>query len=138
MKTFTPSPHYSIRLPDDVHLELDEEVFSAWRKGDSTVLQLSSRFRESGKQVSAAERLRSRMKTTTTIWSPLTVGCDTECEVAAASTTDDGYVWWHIYLVVPTTAVYATVSFPSTGVVNEWAVDAIRSIRFGNPIVTPV
>ena len=138
MKTITPSQHYSIRLPDDVTQQWDAEVLSLWRENDPTALQLSSRARESGQQVSARERLSDRMASSKTKWTPLEIGCDSDCESAAASTTDGDYEWWHIYLVVPSVAVYATVSFPRSTKVSQWAVEAVHSIRFGRPVVVHV
>ena len=138
MKTITPSRHYSIRLPNDVTQQWDKEVLSLWRDDDRTALQLSSYLRESEQQVSAKERLSDRMARSSTKWSPLDIGCDSACDIAAASTADGDYIWWHIYLVVPKVAVYATISFPSSTKASQWAVDAVRSIRFGSPVIVPV
>jgi hypothetical protein len=138
MKTTTPSRHYSIRLPDDVTQQWDEQVLSLWRDDDPTVLQLSSYLRESERQVSAKERLSDRRAGSSTKWSPLDIGRDWYCDIAAASTADGDYIWWHIYLVEPNVAVYATISFPTSMKASEWAIDAVRSIRFGSPVDVPV
>src|SRR4051812_8717690 len=127
MKTTTPSRHYSIRLPDDVTQQWDEQVLSLWRDDDPTVLQLSSYLRESERQVSAKERLSDRRAGSSTKWSPLDIGRDWYCDIAAASTADGDYIWWHIYLVEPNVAVYATISFPTSMKASEWAIDAVRS-----------
>jgi hypothetical protein len=132
MKTVKPTAHYSIRIPDDTHQELDEEVLGLWKEGDGTLLQVSSKVRVEGEQVSAEQRLADRMRVRT--WSRIELGCDADCEVAAATTAQGEYVWWHIYLVVPYVAVYSTISFPASAHVSDWALGAVRSIRFGNPV----
>ena len=132
MKTVRPTPHYSVRVPDDTHEQYDHEVLSLWREGDSTLLQLSSTVREWGKQVSAQQRLADRMRIGT--WSKLNVTCDADCEIAAGSTEQDGCAWWHVYLVVSYVAVHATVSFPVSATASDWALDTIRNIRFGDPV----
>jgi hypothetical protein len=137
MKTITPSPHYSLRLPNDIREQYDDGVLSLWRDDAPTALQISSKLRESGEQVSAEERLADLIAKGGS-WSPLKITCDADCETAAASTTDDTFVWWHVYLVCPYLAIYATVSFPTESEVDRWAVEAIQSIRFGDPIVVPV
>jgi hypothetical protein len=132
MKTIRPTPHYSLSIPDDIHEQYDDAVLSLWKEGDGTLLQLSSTVREGGEQVSAQQRLTDRMRVGS--WSNVNLKCDADCEVAAGSTKQEGYVWWHIYLVVSYVAVYATISFPTSATASDWAVEAIRTIGFGNPV----
>ena len=132
MKTLKPSEHYSIRVPDNTHQQLDDEVLSLWQERDGTLLQLSSRVRIEGEQVTAEQRLANRVRVGT--WSRIELTCDADCEIAAASTEQDDFVWWHIYLVVPYVSVYSTISFPASAHASDWAVDAVRSICFGNPV----
>jgi hypothetical protein len=137
MRTITPSSRYSIRLPDDVRQEWDEEVLSIWRDSDSTVLQLSSYCRESGSQITARQRLADRMAVGGT-WRDVNVPVNADCEVAGAQCEGEKFAWWHIYLVTPRLALYATISFPCRTQPSKWAVDSIREIQFGEPVVVPV
>jgi hypothetical protein len=137
MRTITPSIHYSIRVPHDVRQQQDEEVLSLWREENSRVLQFSSRFRGSGQQVSAGERLADRIAKGGSC-SEVEIKCAADCDVAAAQMTDGDVVWWHIYLVTPKLAIYATISFPIDSEAFQWAVDAVGSIRFGDPVIVPI
>ena len=60
--TPNPFPSFSILLPDGVAEEHEDTVASYWKKGDSCLLQVSSFRRDSGPQVSAAQRLSDRAK----------------------------------------------------------------------------
>jgi len=57
LKAANPFPSVSLLLPEDVLENHDDRVSSYWRKGDTCLLQLSSFTRQSGAQVSAAQRL---------------------------------------------------------------------------------
>ena len=85
-------------IPDDTHQELDEEVLSLWKEGDGTLLQVSSKVRVEGEQVSAEQRLADRMRVGT--WSRIELDCDADCEVAAATTEQDKIELAAQYLVV--------------------------------------
>jgi hypothetical protein len=130
MKTIEPSPNYSIRVPDDTHEQYDGAVLSLWRDADPTALQLSSYFRESGLQVSAATRLAERIEKTSGVWHRSGFSTECGCDTAAAITDSGGYQWHHIYVVTPRLAVYATISHPSGQTASSWAVEAMRGIRF--------
>jgi hypothetical protein len=137
-RTITPSPHYSMQIPQDAHEDYNEQALSVWRDNDPTVLQPSSTFRTSRPQVSARQRLSDRVSSSGGEWQPLQVDVNGTCDVAAASTRDADCVWWHIYLVTPTLAVYATIAFPLNGSAADWAVEALRTVKFGNPRLRPV
>lgn len=135
MKTLQPTESYQVSLPDDVVQEFDEEVSSFWRPHSRTALQLSSRARHSGSQVTARERLSDRMRTTQDVstWAPIDDFRGNWCPDAAAATLTkgNGWVWTHAYLVWPDLAVYATISKPphEPPDADAWAIQAVKSIR---------
>src|SRR6266567_3761585 len=129
LKAANPFPSVSLLLPEDVLENHDDRVSSYWRKGDTCLLQLSSFTRQSGAQVSAAQRLSDRTKTEAN-WKPFDLPRKLEgCEAAAATMVDEqGISWVHVYLVWPWVAVHVTVS--RKGQLDEchWAWDSLASI----------
>jgi hypothetical protein len=130
MKAANPFPSFSILLPDDVAEDRDDTVASYWRKGDTCLLQLSSFRRDSGTQVSAAQRLAERVALGGT-WTPFSLGREVQgCETAAASMVDDrGTKWVHVYLVWPWLTVHVTLSRQGDLSACEWAWEALTSIH---------
>ena len=128
--TANPFPSFSISLPDGVTEDHENTVASYWKKGDSCLLQVSSFQRDSGPQVSAAQRLSDRAKMGGT-WQPFNLLQEIRgCEAVAASTVDEhGTVWVHAYLVWPWLTVHVTVSRQSDSSDCEWAWKAVSTIR---------
>ena len=118
-------------VPMDVEEDIDADVTSFWLDGDDLVLQLSSRTRSAGAQVSAGERLRDRLRmhaySNVTIVSLEVPGCpDVE---AAAAIGEEGMRWLFVYAVWPGLAVFVTVTHPSRDVTaDSWALDTVRSM----------
>jgi hypothetical protein len=132
LKTISPTGSYSLVVPTGVNEDVDGNTVSLWIAGDDTLLQFSSRRRETGGQVSARERLRARLEggelhnlRAVAVDIP---ACD---EVAAASGMDDeGTTWLYVYAVWPDVAVFLTVSHPTRDPTGpSWAFDAMRSLR---------
>jgi hypothetical protein len=125
-----PFPSFSMLLPDGVTENHEETVASYWRRGDSCLLQISSFQRDSGPQVSAAERLSDRAKMGG-IWKPFNLPREIRgCETVAASTVDDhGTVWVHAYLVWPWLTIHVTVSREKNLSGCEWVWEAVSSIH---------
>jgi hypothetical protein len=130
LMTANPFPSFSMLLPDDVVEDHDGTVASYWKKGNRCLLQLSSFRRDSGPQVSAAQRLSDRMEMGGT-WQPFSLPHEIRgCEAIAASTIDEhGTVWLHAYLVWPWLTVHVTVSRRSDFSDCEWAWRAVSSIH---------
>ena len=119
-------------VPANVEEGIDAGVTSFWLDGDDLVLQLSSRTRDDGQQVSAGERMRDRLRmhaySKVEIVSLQILGCpDAE---AASAIGEDGTHWLFVYAVWPALVVFVTVTHPSRDVAApSWAIDAVRSIR---------
>jgi hypothetical protein len=131
MKAIKPFPSFSMLLPDNVVEDHeDSTVASYWRKGDTCLLQVSSFKRDSGPQVSAAQRISERVEIGGT-WEPFRLPQEIRgCEAAAASTVDDqGTTWVHAYFVWPWLTVHATVSRKGNLSACEWAWEALSSIQ---------
>jgi hypothetical protein len=127
--TANPFPSFSISLPDGVTEDHEDTVASYWKKGDSCLLQVSSFRRDSGPQVSAAQRLSDRTKMGGT-WQSFNLPREIRgCEAVAASTVDEnGTVWVHAYLVWPWLTIHVTVSRQGDASDCEWAWKAVSSI----------
>jgi hypothetical protein len=117
-------------LPDDVAENHEDTIASYWRKGDTCLLQVSSFRRDSGPQISAAQRLSERVEMGG-IWKPFNLPRKIHgCEAVAASTVDDrGTAWVHVYLVWPWLSVHVTVSRQGDLSGCEWAWEAISGIH---------
>ena len=89
------------------------------------MLQVSSFRRDSGPQVSAAQRLFDRTKMGGT-WQPFNLPQAIRgCEAVAASTVDEhGTVWVHAYLVWPWLTAHVTVSRQGDLSDCEWAMES--------------
>lgn len=131
LKTVAPTPSYTLQLPAEAQERIEDDVASFWVPGDDTLLQLSSHTRESGRQVGARERLRTRLGSgqlrnarDVTLLVP---AC---ADVAAASGEDeDGTSWLYVYLVWPRLMILATVSRPRPHAdATTWADSALRTI----------
>jgi len=127
-----PTGSYALLVPRNVEEDIDADVTSFWLDGDDLLLQLSSRTRSDGQQVSAGERMRDRLDMhaySSVAIVPLEIlGCpDAE---AASAVDEDGTHWLFVYAVWPALAVFVTVTHPSRDVAApSWAIDAVRSIR---------
>ena len=135
MKVLQPTESYQLSLPDDVLHQFGEGISSFWRPNNRAALQLSSRTRHSGPQVTAQKRLSDRMEITKDVanWAFLNNFQGDWCpDVAAATFTEaDGWVWTHAYFVWPDLAVYATVARPPDEDPESaaWAMQAVKSLR---------
>ena len=129
MKKDNPFPSVLIELPDDVITKGEGTVVSYWRTDDMCLLQISSRLRSKGQQVSAAERLSDRQKEGN--WQLFQLPREIKgCDTAAASTTDDkGNTWVYIYLVWEWLAVLVTVTREGGIEPCNWVWVAISTIR---------
>ena len=132
MRLVQPTGSYFMLVPTNVEEDIDAEVTSFWLDGDDLVLQLSSRTRGDGQQVSASERLRDRLDMhaySSVAIVPLEIpGCPGAEAVSAIG--EDGTHWLLVYAVWPALAVFVTVTHPSRDVAApSWAIDAVRSIR---------
>jgi hypothetical protein len=130
MKAANPFPSVCLLLPEDALEDHDDRVFSCWRQGDTCLLQLSSFARQSGAQISAAQRLSDRTKTGGN-WKPFDLPRKLEgCEAAAATMVDEhGTSWVHVYMVWPWVALHVTVSRKGELQDCHWAWDSLASIR---------
>lgn len=131
MKATKPFPSFSMLLPDDVAKDHhDSDIASCWTTGNNCLLQLSCFTRESGPQVSAAERVSDRMKMGGN-WKPFDLPLAVDgCDAAAARTVDDGGTTWvHAYLVWPWMSIHVTVSRQGNLSACEWAWEALATIR---------
>jgi hypothetical protein len=135
MKLLNPFPSFSIALPDGIEEDReDAHVASYWTAGDTCLLQLSCFRRDSGLQVSAAERISERIGVGGN-WEPFDLPLTVEgCEAAAVRTIDDnGTTWVHAYLVWPWISIHITVSRQGDLSGCDWAWKAVASIR---PVLT--
>jgi hypothetical protein len=131
MKAVNPFPSFLIVLPDGIEEDrTDAHVASYWTTDDTCLLQLSCFGRDSGPQVSAAERVSERVRIGGTWESFDLPRAVVGCETAAARTIDEkGTAWVHAYLVWPWISIHVTVSRQGSLSACEWAWDAVASIR---------
>jgi hypothetical protein len=131
MKSIKPFPSFSMLLPDEIaENHEDAHVASYWITGDTCLLQVSCFRRDSGPQVSAAERVSERIKMGGN-WKPFDLPCTVEdCDAAAARTVDEsGTTWVHAYLVWPWMSIHVTVSRQGNLSTCDWAWEAFATIR---------
>lgn len=127
-----PTPTLCIDLPPGCVEDHDDLVSSYWMQGDELLLQLSSRVRFEGAQVSAAARMHARLQKEG--WREahaVLVRIDACPQVAAFAARDkEGEYWLFIYAVWPRVAVLITLAHPFSDVTREsWALAAVRSLR---------
>lgn len=131
-KAVSPTASYSLLVPSTAEESVDDRVASYWMPGDDTLLQLSSNKRDSGGQVSAGERLRSRIaRGHLRMVAEAELGIPECPDVSAASGCDDGGTWWlFVYAVWPDLLVLASVSHPKRlpdG--GSWPLQALPTLR---------
>jgi len=137
VKKLSPSGSYDLDLPDDISEQYDDRVSSFWRPGEPMLLQLSSHVRESGSQVSAADRPRERIAALPSGWaaSSVRLHVDAHIDQATAEPIDEkGLLWLHTYIVWPKLAVYVAISGPREAVEDpdNWAIRAVRSLSLNS------
>lgn len=129
MRVTNPFSSIFLSIPEDASEDHDDRVSSYWRNGDTCLLQVSSCVRQTGVQISAAQRLSERTKTSEK-WATFDLPRKpTGCDVAAAAMADEEASWVHIYLVWPWVAVYVTVSSEASHERCSWVWDSLASIR---------
>jgi len=133
MKTLNPTESYCISLPDDIAEDYDERVASYWKEGHSLLLQVSSYIRHEGPQVSAAERLKSRLQQESLLNVSWDVCVTIDCpDLDTAVGIDcEGVRWIYVYAVWPDLTIFASISGDDKDVKDNrnWALEAINSIR---------
>jgi hypothetical protein len=133
MKTICLTNSYTLTLPDDVASEVDDRVFSWWLAGNEALLQISSYSRSSGAQFSARERLNARRQQTKFLKDDTAPRLSTDCpDIAFASGIDsEGMQWHYYYLVWPDLTIFATVSGPTSALLDEgsWIISALNSLK---------
>ena len=128
----SPTPSYSIELPDDCAEGIDGSVLSYWRADDSTALQISSYRRTSGEQATARERLAARMaRGGQPVLSPIDLPLPYTNHAAAIGTDDEKVTWLYVYITWQKLTLLATLSGRRVDLLNErsWSRRALASIR---------
>ena len=133
MKTLNPTGSYYISLPDDTIEDYDGRVASYWKDGCSLLLQVSSYIRKEDPQVSATERLGSRLHQGFLSSLSRDVHIEIDCpDIAMAKGIDGEDVWWiYLYAVWSDLTIFASISGENKDVNNNcnWAFESIRSIQ---------
>lgn len=130
-----PTGSYFLLLPNDiVEDSKDKTVSSFWKKGEDSLLQLSSIKNLNENAESAAVRLADRLKMEQLLSVQFSDVASRYAPSVAAATGDDteGCRWLHSYSVWPNLTIYATLSWKSSEAINldhHWASEAIRSIQ---------
>lgn len=125
------SESYSVELAPRIRRETDGEVTSFWQDNEEVLLQLSSKRRVHGEQVSAAVRLQERTAGED-VGHVQTVDLKVESPDGAGAvfTDEEGWSWLYYYLVWPDLTIFATVCHPDQGeLTTSWAAKAIESIK---------
>lgn len=128
----SPTPSYSIELPDDCAEDIDGSVISYWRPDDSTAVQLSSYRRSSGEQVTARERLAARIaRGGSPSLSPIPISLPYSDYAAAIGTDDENVTWLYVYIVWPSVTLLVTLSGSRSTLLDErsWPWRALVSIQ---------
>lgn len=128
----SPTPSYSLELPDDCVEEIDGSVISYWRHEDSSALQVSSYRRTSGEQVSARERLVARIaRGEEPILSPFAIPLPHPDYAAAIGTDSEDVTWLYVYITGPKLTLLVTLSGQRDAVLNErsWLRRALASVQ---------
>jgi len=119
-------------LPDNVCEDKDDRVMSYWLQGHEVLLQLSSNARVEGKQVSANDRLKSRLvKENFSDLKIESISIPSCPDCAAMSGIDDKkYRWIYCYAVWPDLAVLITISGRPDELAKHgaWVFDGLKSI----------
>lgn len=133
MRSYRPSPNYQLMIPDGTQKREDPDIVSFWQDDCDIVLQLSSRYRFSGEQISADQRLNEavvRMDMTNVVREQIEI--ETCPDVAAATMIDpEKSTWTYCYAVWPDLAVFSTIGGATSTFYERrgWAIETIRSIR---------
>ncbi len=130
-RVISPTGSYKIEVPSRVVEDDDNGVTSLWVPGDDTLLQLSSRRRDSGDQIGAKQRLEERLHgggLQNPQRAALSIAGCPDAFCASGHDDDDGG-WMFAYAVWPDLSVFMTISHPD-GLhgVSAWASDAIHSL----------
>lgn len=128
----SPTPSYSIELPDDCAEDIDGSVISYWRPDDSCALQISSYRRSSGEQVTARERLAARIsRGGQPALSPVAIQLPYSDYAAAIGTDDENVTWLYVYVVWPSVTLLVTLSGSREALLDErsWLRRAVSRIQ---------
>lgn len=128
----SPTPSYSIELPDDCAEDIDGSVISYWRPDDSCALQISSYRRSSGEQVTARERLAARIsRGGQPALTPITIQLPYSDYAAAIGTDDENVTWLYVYVVWPSVTLLVTLSGSREALLDErsWPRRAVSQIQ---------
>ncbi len=130
MKVGNPFPTVSIRLPEDVLDNRDDNVFSYWKEGDTCLLQLSRS--QPVAQTSAKQYLSGRTMIHSA-WEVFELPRKPEgSESAAARMVDiQGNPCIQVYLVWPAFGIHAIVSRQRRLEVCQWVWDFKHQFRYG-------
>lgn len=128
----SPTPSYSIELPDDCAEDIDGSVISYWRPDDSYALQISSYRRSSGEQVTARERLAARIsRGGQPALSPIAIQLPYSDYSVAIGTDDENVTWLYVYVVWPSVTLLVTLSGSREALLDErsWPRRAVSRIQ---------
>lgn len=129
----SPTGRYEITVPSDAVNESDDGVFSYWVPGSDLLLQVSSRARLSGTQVSAETRLTALLAREPLLAAtPLTSVTVPGCDFAACKGLDQlGMAWVYAYAVWPDLSIMVLASGRERDMADQegWVYTAIRSLR---------
>ena len=128
----SPTPSYSIELPDDCAEDIEGSVISYWRPDESSAVQISSYRRSSGEQISARERLAARIsRGGPPDLSPLAIALPYADYAAAIGIDDEKTTWLYVYVVWPNVTLLVSLSGPRESVLDErsWLRRALARIQ---------
>lgn len=128
----SPTPSYSIELPDDCVEEIDGSVISYWRPDASCALQISSYRRSSGEAVTARERLANRVsRGGKPDLVSIGIALPYADYAAAIGIDDENITWLYVYVVWPSVTLLVTLSGPREDLIDErsWLRRALACIQ---------
>lgn len=128
----SPTPSYSIELPDDCAEDIDGSVISYWRPDATGAVQISSYRRTSGEQVTARQRLTARIaRGGQPALSPIAIPLAHPDTAAAIGTDEEDITWLHVYITWPSLTLLVTLSGRREEVLNDgsWLRRSLASVQ---------
>lgn len=128
----SPTPSYSIELPDDCAEDIDGSTMSYWRPDATGAVQISSYRRTSGEQVTAGQRSAARIsRGGKPALSPIAIPLAHSDAAAAIGTDDEDVTWLHVYITWPHLTLLVTLSGRREDILDEhsWSRRALASIQ---------
>lgn len=131
-KPVSPTGSYVMTLPVDICEDKDERVVSYWLPQNEVLLQASNYTRAEGQQVSANERLKTRIanenlseRMVVNISIPSCPDC-----AAMSGIDDQGCRWLYCYAVWPDLTILTTISGRPDELAKHgaWAFNGLKSI----------